>query len=137
MGLIDSFIDYECTFSSSSGALEIQGTIAVCTFLTDQSVGDHSNQPCVGPNSYCGSRGHSSKIVLQRLVGELSLSNPTHQTGVFKESLARFLDGCLRMTLGVRSIDEASRHCASIGVRRGFTSSVLTPFRHVLHLLST
>ena len=61
---------------------------------------------------------------------------PAHRENTINGSLARFLDGRVRVALTVSGRDETSGHGASVSALGGLTTSALAAFRHACHLLS-
>ena len=61
---------------------------------------------------------------------------PAHRENTISRSLARFLDGRVRVALTVSGRDETSGHGASVSALGGLTASALAAFRHACHLLS-
>ena len=61
---------------------------------------------------------------------------PAHRENTVSGSLARFLDGRVRVALTVSGRDETSGHGASVSALGGLAASALSAFRHACHLLS-
>ena len=61
---------------------------------------------------------------------------PAHRENTISRSLARFLDGRVRVALTVSGRDVTSGHGASVSVLGGLAASALRAFRHSCHLLS-
>ena len=61
---------------------------------------------------------------------------PTHRENTISRSLARFLDGRVRVALTVSGRDVTSGHGASVSALGGLAASALSAFRHACHLLS-
>lgn len=61
---------------------------------------------------------------------------PAHRENTISGSLARFLDGRVRVALAVSGRDETSGHGASVSALGGLAASVLSALRHACHLLS-
>lgn len=61
---------------------------------------------------------------------------PAHRENTINGSLARLLDGRVRVALTVSGRDETSGHGASISALGGLAASALSALRHACHLLS-
>ena len=61
---------------------------------------------------------------------------PAHRENTISRSLARFLDGRVRVALTVSGRDVTSGHGASVSALGGLAASALRAFRHACHLLS-
>lgn len=61
---------------------------------------------------------------------------PAHRENTISRSLARFLDGRVRVALTVSGRDVTSGHGASVSALGGLAASALSAFRHACHLLS-
>ena len=61
---------------------------------------------------------------------------PAHRENTISRSLARFLDGRVRVALTVSGRDVTSGHGASVSAFGGLAASALSTFRHACHLLS-
>ena len=68
--------------------------------------------------------------------GHPCAGTPAHRENTISRSLARFLDGRVRVALTVSGRDETSGHGASVSALGGLASSALATFRHACHLLS-
>jgi len=61
---------------------------------------------------------------------------PAHRENTINGSLARLLDGRVRVALTVSGRDVTSGHGASVSALGGLAASALRAFRHACHLLS-
>ena len=61
---------------------------------------------------------------------------PAHRENTISRSLARFLDGRVRVALTVSGRDVTSGHGASVSAFGRLAASALRAFRHACHLLS-
>ena len=74
---------------------------------------------------------------IESLVGGLPCAGaPAHRENTMSGSLARLLDGRVRVALAVSGRDETSGHGASVSALGGLAASALSAFRHACHLLS-